>query len=123
MHENRSTVLRFVEYINSQDLQGLASLTADQFTFTDSSGRVYVWSRQQAVQECWVGYFTPFPDYKIHVQQVLTGGDGVAIIGQTSGSHMPADIEARSTMLWIAELQDGLVCEWRIYATDEYRYG
>ncbi|KPL21527.1 MAG: hypothetical protein AMJ93_09410 [Anaerolineae bacterium SM23_84] len=123
MHENKSVVLKFVEYINSQDLDGLASLTADEFTFTDVSGHVHVWSREEAVQECWQGYFTPFPDYKIHVRQVLTGGDRVAIIGQTSGSHMPAEIEARSTVLWIAGLRDGLVCEWRIYATDEYRYG
>jgi ketosteroid isomerase-like protein len=123
MQDAKSIVLKFVEYVNSQDLEGLAALTADEFIFTDASGRVHKWDREGAVQECWVGYFRPFPDYKIHAQQVLTGGDGVAIIGQTSGSHVPAEIEARSTVLWIAGLQDGLVSEWRIYATDEYRYG
>jgi hypothetical protein len=123
MHEMKSVVLKFVEYINAQDLDGLGSLTADEFIFTDASGRVHEWNREGAVQECWVGYFTPFPDYKILVQQVLTSGDGVAIMGQTSGSHMPPEIEARSTVLWIAELEDGLVREWRIYASDEYRYG
>ena len=123
MDEMKSVVLQFVEFINTQDLEGLASLTADQFIFTDSSGRVHQWNREGAVQECWLGYFKPFPEYQIHVQQVLTGGEGVAIIGQTSGSHVSAEIEARSTVLWVAGLQDGLVSDWRIYATDEYRYG
>jgi hypothetical protein len=67
----------------------------------------------------WPSYFASFPKYKIHVQQVLTSGNGVAIIGKTTGSHVPPEVEEKETVLWTAEIQDCLVAEWRIYSDIE----
>lgn len=65
------------------------------------------------------GYFAPYPDYKIHVHHVLVGGNGVAIVDRTTGSHIPPEVEERETLLWTAKVRDGLVSEWRIYSNEE----
>jgi len=67
-------------------------------------------------------YLEQFPNYKIHAHKFLQGGNGAAIIGKTSGSHIPPEIEEKETLLWIAEIQDGLISEWRIYSDEEYAH-
>ena len=113
----KDVVLDYVAGINRGDSQRLAGLTAAEFTFTDMEGDMYVVRDREAIAKFWDDYFTPYPDYRIYVQNVLVGGDGVAILGQTTGSHLAAEIEAREKVLWIAEVRDGLVAEWRIYST------
>ena len=112
-----AVALSFVDSINSGDLEGIASLTARRYKFTDSAGRVYVFDGEEAVKQSWNEYLSAYPEYKIHVQQVLTSGKGVAILGRTSGSHVPPEIERGELVLWVAEFEKGFVSEWRIYST------
>jgi ketosteroid isomerase-like protein len=67
----------------------------------------------------WHDYFSAYPKYRIHVHRVLTSGNGVAIIGKTTGSHVSPEVETKETVLWTAETRDGLVAEWRIYSDIE----
>ena len=115
-----STALKLVQYINEGDLEGIASVTSDEYTFTDIPGRVYIFRGKEAIKRSWEAYLSAFPNYRIHVHRVLKGGKGVAIIGRTTGSHVPPAIEDKSTVLWIAEVEDGLVPEWRIYSDEPY---
>jgi hypothetical protein len=69
-----SVVQKYVEYINAGDLEGLASLTADEYKFTDTGGYIEIVSDKESVRRFWEGYFTPYPDYKIIVHHVLVGG-------------------------------------------------
>jgi ketosteroid isomerase-like protein len=115
-----SIVLRFIECINAGDSEGVAALTAEHYKLTDIPGRVYTFTGKAAIKASWDEYLKAYPDYKIHVHHVLTSGDGVAIVGQTSGSHVSPEIEETETVLWIAELEDGLVTEWRIYSDKAY---
>ena len=39
----------------------------------------------------------------------------MAIIGKTTGSQVPPEIEEEETVLWTAEIRGGLVAEWRLY--------
>lgn len=112
-----SVILEFIERINAGDAAGIASLTAPVYTFTDTEGDVYVVEGPEAVRQSWNEYLLAYPNYKIFVQRVLRSGNGVAIVGQTSGSHLPSEIEREELVLWIAELEDGLVSDWRIYST------
>lgn len=109
-----SIVLRFVECVNEGDLEGIALLISEGVKFTDIRGRVY---REKGFM---AGYLAEFPNYKIHVHHALQGGNGVAIIGKTTGSHVPPEIEEKETLVWTAEIQDGLISEWRIYSDSEY---
>jgi ketosteroid isomerase-like protein len=106
----KSVALKFVEIINAGDSEALMRLQTDDFTLIDMAGDV------TRGRDGWPSYFASFPEYKIHVQQVLTSGNGVAIIGKTTGSHVPPEVEEKETVLWTAEIQDGLVAEWRIYS-------
>jgi len=105
--------LKFVEVINAGDSEGLIKLQTEDFTFIDMGGDVY------RSRDGWQNYFSSFPKYKIHVQHVLLSGNGVAIIGKTTGSHIPPEVEEKETVLWTAEIRDGLVAEWRIYSDIE----
>jgi hypothetical protein len=109
----RSAALGFVECINAGDPEALKAHQTGDFAFTDMSGEV------TRGRQGWEDYFTSYPDYKIHIKRVLIGGDGVAIIGRTTGSHIPPEVEEHETILWTAEIRGGLVSEWRIYTDIE----
>ncbi len=104
--------LTFIEYINAGDPDRLMTLMTEDFTLIDKEGDV-TRGRQR-----W-DYFATYPEYKIHVKHVLTSGNGVAIIGKTTGSHVPPELEEKETVLWTAEIRKGLVAEWRIYSDIE----
>jgi hypothetical protein len=109
----KSVALKFVEIINAGDSEALINLQTEGFTLIDMAGDMY------RGRDGWQDYFSAYPKYKIHVQHVLTSGDGVAIIGKTTGSHVPPEVEEKETVLWTAEIRDGLVSEWRIYSNIE----
>ena len=108
----RSIVLRYIDAVNAGDLAGIASLTAENVKFTDYEGDVY-WEK-----DFMHGYLKEFPEYKIHVRHALEGGNGLAIIGKTSGSHVGPEVEEREILVWTAEVRDGLISEWRIYKAE-----
>jgi len=109
----KSVALKFVEIINAGDSEALIKLQTEDFALIDMAGDVY------RGRDGWQGYFSAYPKYKIHVQHVLTSGDGVAIIGKTTDSHVPPEVEEKETVLWTAEIRGGLVAEWRIYSDIE----
>jgi ketosteroid isomerase-like protein len=109
----RSVALKFVEVINAGDSEELVKLQTEDFVLIDMGGDVY------RGRDGWQDYFSANPDYRIHVQDVLMSGNGVAIIGKTTGSHLPPEVEKKETVLWTAEIRDGLVTEWRIYSDIE----
>ncbi len=109
--------LEFVSWINHRDLDGLAELMTDDHTFIDYEGNVE--RGRELMRQGWAGYFEGWPEYRIEVHHVLTGGDGVAILGKTTGSHVAPEVEEREYVLWTAEVLDGKVAEWRIYATSD----
>lgn len=110
----RSIVLRFIDVVNQGDLEGIASFMSEEVVFTDILGRVY---QEKDFME---NYLSAFPDYKIHVHHTLQGGNGVAIFGKTSGSHVPPEIEEQGWLVWTAEIKGGLISEWRIYSNEAY---
>jgi len=106
----KSVALMFVDVINAGDSEALIKLQTEDFTLIDMAGDVF------RGRDGWQDYFSAYPKYKIHVQHVLTSGDGVAIIGKTTGSHLPPEVEEKELVLWTAEIRNGLVSEWRIYS-------
>jgi len=109
----KSVALKFVEVINAGNSEELVKLQTEDFTLIDMGGDVY------RGRDGWQDYFSDNPNYRIHVQHVLASGNGVAIIGRTTGSHLPPEVEEKETVLWTAEIRDGLVAEWRIYSDIE----
>lgn len=65
-------------------------------------------------------YFTQFPEYKIHIEKVAHSRNEIAIVGKTTGSHVPPEIEEKETVIFIAKIEDDLVAEWRIFSDTDY---
>jgi hypothetical protein len=107
-------VTDFIAYVNQGDLEKVNTYLSPEIKFTDIQGRVYY------EPEFMENYLKAFSKYKIHIHHVLRGGDGVAVIGHTSGSHVAPDIEENEVLVWTAEMEDGLIAEWRIYSTERY---
>lgn len=106
--------LQFVECINNQDLEGLVSLMTEGFTMITDEGDPEI--GREVMREGFRGYFADYPEYKIHVEKVARSGNDIAIIGKTTGSHIPPAIEEKETVIWIARIEDDLVAEWRIFS-------
>jgi ketosteroid isomerase-like protein len=109
----KSAALSFVDRINAGDSKGLVKLQTEDFTLVDYEGEVY------RGRDGWQGYFEECPEYKIHVNHVITSGQGVVILGKTTGSHVSPEVEERETILWAAQIHDGLIAEWRLYSDTE----
>jgi len=112
-----SVVLRFIDAINTGDLEVLAALTAPRYTFIDMAGDVYVVEGAEAVKASWNEYLSAVPEYRILVDHVMRSGSGVAIVGRTTGSHLDPNVERNEVVLWVAELADDRIAKWRIYST------
>ena len=91
----------------------LVKLQTEDFTLIDMAGDVF------RGRDGWQDFFSSYPKYRIHVHHVLMSGNGVAIIGKTTGSHVPPEVEEKETVLWTAEIRNGLVAAWRIYSDIE----
>lgn len=109
--------LSFVEKINAQDADGLSKLMTDDFRFIDYEGNIN--EGREMMRKGFASYFSSYPKYKIIVEKICQSGNDVAIIGKTTGSHAPPEIEAKWTLIWIAKIENGLVAEWRIYSDIE----
>lgn len=110
----RTVVTEFIECVNNGDVRGLNSHISDGIVFTDIQGRVYL------EPEFMENYVKAYPNYRIHVQHILQGGDGVAVIGSTSGSHVSPGIEENEILIWTADIKKDLISTWRIYSTEGF---
>lgn len=109
----KETALKFVEQINSQNLDGLVQLMTEDHRFVDYEGEAD--HGREVMRDGFGRYFSAYPEYKIHISKVCTSGDAVAIIGKTTGSHLLPEVDAEEILIWTAKIQNGLIAEWRIY--------
>ena len=116
------TAREFVARINQHDLAGLIQLMTPDHRLIDPGG-VVVTGREH-VQAAWRGYFQMVPDYWIALDQTLTEGDTVVLIGRAGGTYAPDGrlSPARRWQVpaaWRAVVQGGAVAEWQVYADNE----
>jgi hypothetical protein len=109
-----SIALEFVACINRQDLDGVVALMTEGFTMIAHRGAPEV--GRVLMAEGFRGYFSDFPKYRIHIQKITRCGNEVGLIGKTTGSHVPPQIEERETVIWVAKIEDQQVSEWRIFS-------
>lgn len=79
------TVNKFVDAINTHDVEAIGELMSDDHIFIDSGGGVYT-DREQMIKG-WPGYYEMFPDYKIEISETFVSGDTVAMIGKAMGTY------------------------------------
>jgi ketosteroid isomerase-like protein len=112
----------FVKAINLQDLDTLTALMPEEHRFVDSLGRAV--EGRENVRAGWVEYFRMVSDYSIEVQETLSKGPVVVMLGLAQGSYA---VDGQITMedrwstpaVFRAFIDDGRVKEWRVYADNE----
>ena len=108
------TALQFNEYINNQDIKGLASLMSNDHIFIDRHG-----DRYSDMVNGWMDFFENFPTYKNYFTRVESHNNLVILIGYAIWSK---DSLERDYAIWTARIENDLLVKWQIYEdTDENR--
>jgi uncharacterized protein (TIGR02246 family) len=110
-----SAVRAFVEAINHHSADEIANLMTEDHVFIDSLG-MRVAGRDQ-MKKGWQGYFRLVPDYSISVDETLTEGAVVVMLGSAQGTY--AGSQWQTPAAWRANVRDSLIAEWRVYADNE----
>jgi len=114
--------LEFVDHINRHDVAGLTALMTEDHHFVDGLGQHL--RGRDAMEQGWRGYFAWFPDYSIKVDNALSDGKVVALLGTAQGTYMvngkaPAENRWQIPAAWKAVIDNERVAEWRVYTDNE----
>ncbi|MGD2248850.1 MAG: DNA alkylation repair protein [Candidatus Methanofastidiosia archaeon] len=107
--------LKFVEYINTQNLNELTQLMTKDHKFIDITGSVE--KGRETMRKSWSEYFSMCPEYTIYISEIFVVDNTVTLIGRTTGSHLNLlpQKEFQDTVIWTATIKNGLVTKWQIY--------
>ncbi len=72
----------------------------------------------------WAAYFKMVPDYSIAIEESLCDGPLALMLGVAEGTYAPdgvlrAESRWKTPAAFRAQVEDGLVAEWRVYADNE----
>jgi ketosteroid isomerase-like protein len=121
-HSSKAVVEAFVRAINRHNVQDLAALMAAGHRFVDSLSNVVV--GQEKMRAGWAAYFRMVPDYSIAIEETFCEGPVVVLLGTAEGTYAP-DGALKPENRWKtgvalrAQVEDGLIREWRVYADNE----
>jgi ketosteroid isomerase-like protein len=112
--EEVGAALRFVAAINGNDVDVLAGLMTPDHRMELFDEEPVV--GRDACAGAWQGYCGAFPAYVIHPHAVMARAGQVAVLGHTTGSHLglPDEVEAEETLIWIVDVDGGLVARWKL---------
>jgi ketosteroid isomerase-like protein len=113
---------QFVEAINRHDVDSLCLLMSDDHRFIDSGGAVY--AGRDTMKGGWNGYFSMVPDYQIDVAKVIVSGETAILLGKACGTYtsdgtLKSENYWETPAAWRADVVNGQVREWQVYADNE----
>jgi ketosteroid isomerase-like protein len=108
----------FVGAINTGNADEIARLMPEDHVFVDSDGTPT--HGRATMQEGWRQYFRMFPDYKISVEETLSRGPVVVMLGTADGTYavggkLLPENHWSVPAVWRAVIRDNAVLEWRVY--------
>jgi ketosteroid isomerase-like protein len=106
------TDLKFIDLINQHSADKLAELMTEDHVFIDSLGQSV--SGREQMRLGWKGYFAFCPDYWVSHEEMLSGGNLVAVFGAAGGTiaadgKLPPENKWRTSAAWLAIVDGGLV--------------
>jgi ketosteroid isomerase-like protein len=118
-------VLKFLEKINQQDVDGLASLMSEQHVFVDSLGNRF--QGRENLRAGWQSYFKMCPDYAVSHEEIFAHGNIVAVFGSAGGTiaakgELKPENRWRTPAAWMGTVSGGKLAEWRVYADNKPVY-
>lgn len=112
-NDSKLTALQYNQFINDQDLAGLASMMPEYHIFIDRVGEVD--HGKATMLKGWVDFFRSFPAYRNTFTRVQSDGYLVVLYGYATWQEGGEPDWA----IWTARIEDDLVAEWRIYEDNE----
>ncbi len=119
----QDVALAFVTAINHHDIDELCGLMPDDHRFIDSLGGATL--GLDNMRNGWAGYFEMFPDYELCVEETVTSGSTVIMLGTARGTYVQKSEQMlpqnswQMPAAWRALIQNEKVLEWRVYADNE----
>jgi ketosteroid isomerase-like protein len=108
----------FVTAVNGHNVEALATLMAADHVFIDSLGNRVVGA--QSMKVGWGRYFAMCPDYWIRFDTIMVEGSMVLAAGEAGGSI--DGMAWQTPAAWKAEIRDGKLAEWRVFADNKPVY-
>jgi len=113
---------KFVRAINAHDTDGLTELMSSDHVFVDSLGNR---APAAVMRGGWQAYFRIVPDYWIRVDQIVSDGNLILMLGSAGGTFVPKSATLQPVNQWEtpavfrALVNQGRVTEWRVYCDNE----
>jgi len=112
-------VKAYIAAINRRDPSEISNLMTDDHTFVDSGGRIH--SGRENMVRGWQEYFRMFPDYTIHIENILGDKEFVAVFGTACGTYngrrgLVSENRIEMPAAWKAIVKNGRVKLWQVYA-------
>lgn len=119
--------LAFVAAINARQPDRIAEHMTDDHEFIDKEGNRLC--GRDAVRKAWLGYYSMFPDYSVHIDHTVVRHEMVVLVGRSSGrlsqharatlrrpdGSAPEDGDFQGPALWTARIIGELVSQWQVY--------
>ncbi len=119
---NIEVVKAFMNAINAHDVDTLSKLMTENHVFNDSLGNSV--TGRDKMNAGWKDYFVFCPDYWVSHEEFLERDRLVAVFGSAGGTvaaggTLPIENKWRVAAAWLAEVEDGQVNAWRVYADNK----
>ena len=116
---NREIVLKFIDAINTANVDQITDLMTRNHLFIDA--RENKISGKEKIKIAWREYFSLFPDYKIEITEILENENLICLIGYASGTYKNRKNNQNSNYwkipaAWTAIIEGNLVKHWQVYA-------
>jgi len=123
MKDFQKVALKYIDAINTADIDKLYKLMPDDHLFIDAHNNKVIGRDNMRIS--WIGYFAMFPDYKIEVNEILEKGSLICIIGYASGTYKGLKNKENSNYwrvpaAWTAIIENNKVKQWQVYADNVF---
>lgn len=108
-----ATIKQFAEAINAHNLLLIGALMTEDHSFTDPQGNTV--TGKMMMLAGWGTYFSWFPDYTIHFEEVIENGNIVFATGTAEGTSSN-NKKWKVPAAWKAVVEFGRVKHWQVFA-------
>lgn len=109
-------VLAFVKAINDHDVDKIYNLMSDDHIFIDGAGGKHIGKTDMKMG--WQNYYQMFPDYSIHITDVVEDNSIIGLFGYATGSYKIIKNAAsfwKTTAAWKAIVENKKIMHWQVY--------
>ena len=108
--------------INRHDVDAIMQIVHDQHVFVDSLGNEV--RGASAVRKAWEAYLAKVPDYWVRIDHGVLAPEYIALFGAAGGTlavdgQLKSDNWWETTAAWRAEIAEGRVVKWQVYANNQ----